>query len=79
MAYHGSIQLQENIIYICEGYSAHVAGWTNASHETGNIINSLYSSIINYKVVQKPISIENYVKSNNNWEVDKLFYTNWRY
>lgn len=37
------------------------------------MINFLYNSIINYKAVHKPIFIENYVQSNNNRKVDKMF------
>lgn len=37
------------------------------------MINFLYSLIIYYKAVHKPIFIENYVQSNNNKEVDKMF------
>ena len=46
-AYHKPIHLRENIIRACQGYLALAAGLTNPSTGTSDIVNSLYSSIIN--------------------------------
>lgn len=43
------------------------------------MITLLYSSIINYKIVYKPILIKNYIKSDNNKEDDNMFFTNCQY
>ena len=43
------------------------------------MVNSLYSSIINYKAVHKSSSIENYVQSETDWEDDEIFFTDRQY
>lgn len=75
LAYHGQIHLKDNIIQACQGYAALVAGLTNLPPKTSDIINSLCSSIINYKVVHKPSSTENYFQSENDGEDDEIFFT----
>ncbi len=60
-AYHGRLHLQENIIWARRGHPALTAGLTNPSLKTLDMVNSLYSLIVNYKVVHKPTSKENYI------------------
>lgn len=43
------------------------------------MINSLYSSIINYKAIYKPISIENSIQLKTNWKDGEIFFTNQQY
>lgn len=43
------------------------------------MVNSLGSSIINYKVIYKSAFTENYVQSDNNKEDNEMFFTNCRY
>lgn len=43
------------------------------------MVNSLYSSIINYKVVYKSAFSGNFVESESNWENDEMFFTNRHY
>ena len=47
-AYYGPIYLQENTVWVCRGYSALVAGLTKLLFKTSDMVNFLYSSIINY-------------------------------
>lgn len=78
-AYHGPINLQENIIRACQGYSALTAGLTNASPKTSDMVNSFCSSIINYEALYKPSFIENYVQSETNGEDNEMFFINRQY
>lgn len=43
------------------------------------MVNSFYSSIINYKIVYKPSSMENYVQSEIDWENNEMFFIDWQY
>ena len=54
--YQGSIQLRENIIRACRGHPAVNAGLTNPPDSTPELINSLYTSIINYEAIHNPAS-----------------------
>lgn len=76
-AYHEPIHLRKNIIQACQGYLILAAGLINPLPKTSDMVNFLYSSIINYEKVHKSSFIENYVHSENNWEDDEIFFTNW--
>lgn len=39
----------------------------------------LYCSFINYKTIHMSISIENYIQSDNNRDIDEMFFINRRY
>ncbi len=78
-AYHGTVHLRENIIRACRGHPALTAGLTNPPSDTSGLVNSLYTSIINYEAVHKPSSMENYLQSESDWEEDEIFFTDWRY
>lgn len=58
---HWLIHLHENIIQACQGHPTPTAGLTNLSIQISDIVNSLYSLIINYKAMHKSSFIENYV------------------
>ena len=59
-AYHGLIYLRENIIWAYQEYPALAAGLTKPLPTTSDMVNSLWSSIINYKTVHKPSFTKNY-------------------
>lgn len=52
-AYHGLIHFWENMIQACQEHLSLIVGLTKPPHDTSKMIYSLYSSIINYKVVHK--------------------------
>ena len=52
---------------------------TNPPLKTSDIVNLLYSSIINYETVHKPNPTGNYMQSDNNEKDDKIFFTNCQY
>ena len=54
-AYHGTVHLRENIIRACRGHPALAAGVTNPPGDTSGLVNNLYTSIINYEAVHKPV------------------------
>lgn len=78
-AFHNLIHLWRNIIRACHRHLATVAGLTNPLNDTFDIINLLCSSIINYKIVYKPVIISIYVQSDYNKEDNKRFFTNRKY
>lgn len=59
LAYYGPIFLQENIIPVYQKYSVLLTGLINLLFNTFDIVNLLYSSIINYEIVNKPTPIRN--------------------
>lgn len=60
-AYHSSIYPSEDIIYTYQKYVVLVANLINIPYKIVDIIDLFCSLIINYKVIYKPILIENYV------------------
>ena len=59
--YHGIVHLRENIIRACRDHLAFTSGFTNPVSDTSGLVNSLYTSIINYGAVHKPSSAEIYI------------------
>jgi hypothetical protein len=62
-AYHDSIWLRENIIRICRSHSALIFELINSSMNTLILMNTLQSSIINYKIVRNLSLISNIIKT----------------
>ena len=60
--YCGTIHLCKNIIRACRGHPALTVGLTNPFLDTLGLVNSLYSSIINYKAMHKSSSTETYIQ-----------------
>ncbi len=54
-AYHGTAHLRENIIRACRGHPALTASLTNPPLDTSGLVNNLYTSIVNYEAVHKPM------------------------
>lgn len=73
-AYHSQIHLKENIIWSYWGHPAIATGLINSSPKISDMINFLYSSIINYKAVDKPSSTKNYVPSETDGEDEKIWF-----
>lgn len=79
LADYGLIYLQNNMIWICQDYLALAVNFINLLFKISDIINFLYSLMINYKAVHKLISTKNYIKFKINWENDDIFFTNQHY
>ncbi len=73
------LNLRENSIRACREHPALAAGLTKPKLKTSNMVNSVWNSIINYKVVHKATSTENYIQSENDWEKDEIFFTDYQY
>ena len=54
-AYHGTVHLQKNIFLACRGHPALAAGLTNPPRDTSGLVNNLYTSIVNYEAIHKPV------------------------
>lgn len=63
LVYHQPIYVQENIMRVCQGHQALVAGLTNLLLEISHMVNSPCSSIINYEAVHKSSFTKNYVQA----------------
>lgn len=75
--YHGIVQLRKNIIWVCKGNSVLTTGLTYPLLDILGNVNNLYNSIINYELIHKPSSIENYIQVETNWhDDDEIFFTN---
>ena len=75
LAYYGTVHLRENIIRACRGHSALAAVLTNPPGDTSGLVNNLYTSIVNYKAVHKPVQ-QSYLHENKD---NKLYFTDRQY
>ena len=57
-AYYGPVHLRENIICACKGHPALANSLTNPPPDTSELVNNLYTSIVNYETVHKPFSVQ---------------------
>lgn len=64
--YHGTIHFCENIIQAHRDHLALTAGLINLFLETSDLVNNLYTSIINYKAIYESSSINSYIQSETN-------------
>ena len=74
-AYHGTVNLRENIIWACRGHPALAAGLTNPPGNISGLVNNLYTSIVNYEAIHKPVQ-QSYLHEN---EDNELYFTDRQY
>lgn len=74
-AYHGTVHLRENIIQACRGHPSLAAGLTSPPSDTSDLINNLYTFIVNYEAVHKPTQ-QSYLNEN---EENELYFTDRQY
>lgn len=78
-AYHSTVHLRENIICACRDYPALTIGLTNPPPDTSGLVNNLYTSIVNYEAVHKPVNMQqNYMQSDDN-DKDEYYFTDCQY
>lgn len=56
--YHGPVHLRENIIRACRGHPTLATGLTNPPLDASGLVNSLYTSIVNYEAVHNPVTTQ---------------------
>lgn len=57
-AYYGPVHLRENIIQACRGHPALTNGLTNPPMDASDLVNNLYTFIVNYEAIHNPSSTQ---------------------